>query len=572
MAVLKSHRRQLRVALVTVSLVIAFLFTFSPYHLEHSLHRIRPSYVPSSYDWSRRKQAHPVEKYETLPKGHPKPLHRIQHTFAPGTGRAQESRRSEVKKTFRKCWASYQKYAWGRDELQPLALSGSDTFSGWGATLVDALDTLILMDLKPELAHALTHVAAIDWDSTGPGQETCSLFETTIRYLGGLLGAYDLSNETVLLRKAVELGDMLYSGFDTPNRLPANLFHFQKAKDGELIPSAREISANVGSLSLEFTRLTQLTGDPKYFDAIDRVKKRLYATQDQTKLPGLWPQYMDVVSGLLMGDGTFTLGSMEDSLYEYLPKMYMLLGGLDQTYRDMYERAMTTAKKYLLYRPMLPDEDVDILFAGSAMSNGQGTVDLMAQTQHLACFVGGMFALGGRLFNLPGDIETSRKLTRGCAWAYRVMPTNVMPEELRFMPCRTTNLEKCAWDEERWKKEGSARYPKGVAAVYIKNYLLRPEAVESLFYLWRITGEEVWRDTAWEMFLAIQKVTSTEHANSAIRDATQSGGGGMLDKMESFWMAETLKYFYLIFSETDLVSLDDYVFNTEAHPFILPKP
>jgi len=118
--------------------------------------------------------------------------------------------------------------------------------------------------------------------------------------LGGLLSAYDLSNESVLLDKAVELGDMLYNGFDTPLRMPVNTFHFEQAKAGELQAGTKELLAHVGSLSLEFTRLSQLTRDPKYFDAIERIKLKLEQTQRQTKLPGLWPLKIDLANGFLV--------------------------------------------------------------------------------------------------------------------------------------------------------------------------------------------------------------------------------------------------------------------------------
>jgi len=102
------------------------------------------------------------------------------------------------------------------------------------------------------------------------------------------------------------------------------------------------------------------------------------------------------------------------------------------------------------------------------------------------------------------------------------------------------------------------------------NFRCRPEAIESVFILYRITGDESLRDDAWEMFQSIDKYTKTEYGNAALDDMTEMPPTKS-DSMESFWTAETLKYFYLIFSEPDLVSLDDYIFNTEAHPFKRPK-
>lgn len=576
MAILSTHRKPLRLILFVVFVLALSFFTLSSDYFESSnlaLYINHPyAYVHSSYDWGRRKQRYPVSSYETLSQDPPHQLPKIQFEFEEGQG-VQESRKKEVKSTFKKCWNNYRKYAWGYDELKPISLMGANTFSGWGATLVDSLDALWIMDMKLEFKEAIHQVVSIDWDFH-PDHQICSTFETTIRYLGGLLAAYDLSNETVILQKATELGEMLYSAFDTPNRMPANSFNFERAKEGQLLPSTREISANVGSLSMEFTRLSQLTGDPKFFDAIERVKKELKRTQDGTKLPGLWPTFVDVQNGFLTPDSSFTLGSMADSLYEYLPKMYALLGGLDESYMEMHVKAVNTAKAFLLFRPMLPDteSDVDILFSGTVLANGRGIIDLMPQGQHLTCFVGGMFALGGKLFDIPEDLEVGARLARGCSWAYQAMPTGVMPEEFAMVPCKEANMGKCAWDEERWKKEGNKNFPKGFSSAHAPGYFLRPEAIESLFYLYRITGDSKWQDMAWEMFQSIKKVTETKYGFSAIEDVTRGGSPKKLDQMESFWLAETLKYFYLIFSEPDLISLDDYVLNTEAHPLRIPKP
>ena len=574
MPIMTTHRRPLRLAIfVAFVLAISFYtlsdrFDFEPPLALYVNHPY--AYVRSSFDWARRKQKYPVSSYEKLPKGTPRRLAQIQYDFEEKEG-VQEYRRNEVKKTFKKCWNSYRKHAWGYDELTPISLQGADSFSGWGATLVDSLDALWLMDMKPEFNEAVHHIVAIDWDAH-PDHEVCSLFETNIRYLGGLLAAYDLSGEPLLLRKATELGNMLFNAFDTPNRMPANSFHFEKAKESLLMPSTREISANVGSLSMEFTRLSQLTGDAKFYDAISRVKREMQRSQDGTKLPGMWPTFVDVQNGFLTTDSSFTLGGMADSLYEYLPKMYALLGGLDDSYRAMYVKAMDTVKAFLLFRPMIPDEDADILFSGTVLSNGNGIVDLIPQSQHLTCFVGGMFALGGRLFDIQEDLDIGARLTRGCAWAYKAMPTGVMPEEFSLVPCKEANMAKCKWEEERWAKKNSLRFPKGISSVHAPGYMLRPEAIESVFYMYRITGDPAWQDMAWEMFESIKRVTETKHAHSAIEDVTRGNTPKKLDSMESFWLAETLKYFYLIFSESDLMSLDDYVLNTEAHPLRIPKP
>ncbi|KAL2127718.1 hypothetical protein VTI74DRAFT_10262 [Chaetomium olivicolor] len=162
-----------------------------------------------------------------------------------------------------------------------------------------------------------------------------------------------------------------------------------------------------------------------------------------------------------------------------------------------------------------------------------------------------------------------------------------MPEVSEVMPCEKDpnrpqdddGLAPCAWNETRWLEEAggggggqAAGYPKPFSAVRDPQYLLRPEAIESIFILYRITGKTDLLDVAWQMFESIRTATETRFAHSAISDVQATGYTVKIDAMESFWIAETLKYFYLIFSEPELISLDDYVFNTEAHPLRLPKP
>lgn len=111
--------------------------------------------------------------------------------------------------------------------------------------------------------------------------------------------------------------------------------------------------------------------------------------------------------------------------------------------------------------------------------------------------------------------------------------------------------------------------PPSFASIKSRKYILRPEAIESVWYMYRITGDTTWQDKGWKMFTSIVNVTSTEFGHSAVNDVTRDVPY-QVDEMESFWLAETLKYFYLLFSEPGLVSLDEWVLNTEAHPFKRP--
>lgn len=547
---------------------------------------VRPPKVDDGrFHWQNREQHYPLTSLTPVPSNAPKSLPAVQHIFGQESSEAKQvrlQRRGEIKKVFEKCWKSYRERAWMRDELSPISGTGRDTFGGWAATLVDSLDTLWIMDLKNEFQEATSAVQHIDF-----GQSTdtiINIFETTIRYLGGFLGAYDLSGNKKLLDLAVEVGEMLLVAFDTPNHLPITRWDWKAAARGDRqdTPSSILVS-EIGSLSLEFTRLSQLTGDQRFYDAIKRITTLFDKQQSQTKLPGMWPVIVNPKAEDMTSDTGFTLGGMSDSLYEYLPKEYALLGGQEPVYQKMYEQSMKTAIESLFFRPMTPKED-DILISGDARASADGrSSTLEPKGQHLGCFAGGMLGLGGRLFQNNEHLALARKLTEGCIWAYHAMDRGIMPEVAHFVPCE--DKANCPWVESKWLQgvlEKNSASPestasntakqlhlaKGYTKIDDKRYILRPEAIESVFYMWRITGEGKYREAAWQMWTAISEVTKSEFANAAIVDITVPEPVDVPkdDRMESFWFAETLKYFYLIFSEPGLVSLDDYVLNTEAHP------
>ena len=515
-------------------------------------------------------------------------LPRLQYDFAPESDEERElrlDRLKAVKESFEHSWEGYKKFAWMKDELSPLDGGSASTFGGWAATLVDTLDTLWIMDLRLDFEKAIDAVKNIDF--TSPEAEYLNLFETTIRYLGGFLGAYDISGGSypVLLRKAVELGDFLYCAFDTPNRMPATRWKWKDALAGEdQTAGDYTLVAEIGSLTLEFTRLSQLTGDLKYYDAIQRITDELDKAQSLTKLPGLWPIVINA-ERLTFTDTGFTLGGMADSLYEYLPKQYMLLGGRDSQIEKMYNESITAALEHIFFRPMVPGNK-DFLISGDAQvleySEDNQTVVSLPKGQHLGCFTGGMVGMGAKIFEQP-HMGIARKLVDGCIWAYNSMPSGIMPEVFFMSAC---DEDECDWNERKWHqsivdraavietdentpqsiddedKLNSLIETKRLKPGYIDysdtSYGLRPEAIESIFIHYRLTGEKDLLDAAWGMFTAIEKQTRTEYANAMISDV-RIEDSQKINKMESFWLAETLKYFYLIYSEPDVVSLDYYV-------------
>ena len=196
-----------------------------------------------------------------------------------------------------------------------------------------------------------------------------------------------------------------------------------------------------------------------------------------------------------------------------------------------------------------------------------------------------MVAIGAKIFHRETDLEIAKSLANGCVWAYESMPSGIMPEIMSAVPCPVSG--DCTWNEQKWfdavlvqasAGPGSSaeqviqnrHLPAGFSGIQDGKYILRPEAIESVFILYRVTGDVEWQNKAWRMWTAIETATRTPHAHAALRDVSVKVPE-QVDAMESFWTAETLKYFFLIFADPNVVSLDEYVLNTEAHPLRLPR-
>lgn len=182
----------------------------------------------------------------------------------------------------------------------------------------------------------------------------------------------------------------------------------------------------------------------------------------------------------------------------------------------------------------------------------------------VASFAGGNFILGGILLKEEKYIKFGIKLAESYFNNYETAPAGIGPESFRWVDGDSDN---------------SVSPPKNQASFYESSgwwasspgYILRPETVESLYYAWRVTGDGKYQDMAWRAFQAITKVTKGGSAYVGISDVTQKNGGEKDDSMESFWLAETLKYMFLIFTEKSPVHVEadkpmQFVYNTEAHP------
>ncbi|KAG2193710.1 hypothetical protein INT47_013178 [Mucor saturninus] len=444
-----------------------------------------------------------------------------------------------IKDAFMFSWEGYRNYSWGYDENKPVTNQPRNTRNGWGATIVDGLDTLYIMGLKKEFKEAQDFVSRIDWNKVS-ADEPVQLFETVIRYVGGLLSAYDLSLEKVFVTKAVELVDKLMPAFDTPTGIPYQYINFTT---GEPIRGASACLAEIGTIQIEFTRLSEITGNWKYHYAGQHVYD-VFIKKHSMRAFGLFPHLINVNTGEPIGDHV-TWGGMGDSFYEYLIKQLVVSRGHDPIKKEMVSQIITSLQDNLLV-----DAPFDRRSAFLAVLDG-GKLNL--QMDELACFAPGSLLLAARTFPEFGYIEKeATRLMAGCYSAWDLTLTGLAPEIF-------------SWDTSRKYRTLEGKRP----AVYPvhPSYILRPETIESLYYFYVYTKDPMYQDMAWDIFNSLYTYCKTKSGYTGIHrvDVTENTWD---DREESFFFAETLKYLYLIFDDpqSPRFPFNEWVFNTEAHP------
>ena len=446
-----------------------------------------------------------------------------------------EERRDAVRAAMRHAWAGYKKYAWGMDEVDPVHHAGTNWLgAGLGATIIDSLDTLWIMNMEDEFYEAR------DWvrDNFNPRiNADVSFFETTIRILGGLLSAYGLSGDSVFLENARDVGDGLIRAIKPPNAMPYLQVNLNTGEaSSPSWASGKTNIAEAGTVQLEFLYLSEAIGDSSYGEKALAVLDKIWDSNRDRK--GLLPVDIRVSDGRCVS-GPLKFGATGDSFYEYLLKLYFFLGGeanpKARKYRDMFNTSMRS----LLDKLVLKTADSGLTYIAE-YEHGR----IRHKMDHLVCFAGAMLAIGGakafKDFNAE-YFEAGEEITRTCHEFYARMPSGLAPEVVVF-------------PDGKGLKSGAG------------HNLLRPETVESYFVLWRLTHDKKYRDWGWEMFQAFEKHCKTEGGYAGL-DNVVLKNPNKVSSMPSYFLAETLKYFYLLYSEDSLISLDDYVFNTEAHPF-----
>ncbi|KAF2183163.1 glycoside hydrolase family 47 protein [Zopfia rhizophila CBS 207.26] len=458
---------------------------------------------------------------------------------------------------FRVSWDGYYKYAFPNDELKPVTNSFSNSRNAWGASAVDALSTAIIMEQKDIVNTILDYIPTINYANT---TTEVSLFETTIRYLGGMISGYDFltgplakladnkENVDALLKQSQNLANVLSYAFETPTGIPFNgLTLASRGVDGG--PNGL---ATTGTLVLEWTRLADLSGNKTYADIVQKAESYLLHPQppESEPWPGLVGMDIDVNTGKFLDARGGWVGGA-DSFYEYLIKMWVYDPNRFAEYKDRWIAAADSTIQHLTSHPK-PRPELTFL----AMYNGRS---LSLVSQHLACFDGGNFILGGQVLGNQSYIDYGLKLVDGCHETYTQTATGIGPEIF-------------GWDET--KVPGGQENFFNKSGFYITNsgYQLRPEVVESFYYAYRVTGDSKYQDWAWEAFQDINATTRVGSGYSSIDNVNVVGGGRKTDFQESFWFAEVLKYSYLIHApeaewQVDKGGKNKWVFNTEAHPF-----
>ena len=434
--------------------------------------------------------------------------------LVPLSGAAQQPNKkklaAEVKAEFMHAWNGYKKYAWGHDDLKPL----SKTHHDWYAqpllmTPVDSLDTMIIMGLDEEAGATRAYILDnLSFDKDIDVQN----FEITIRILGGLVTNYQLTGDKRFLSLADDLGRRLLPVFESPTGMP---YRYVNLKTGK-VRNPVSNPAETGTLLLEFGALSKLTGKPIYYD---KAKRALVETYNRRSKIGLVGEWINVETGQWTNLDSHVSGAI-DSYYEYLLKCSVLFG--DQDCKRMWGDSIVAINKYLADE-IKTVSDVELWYGHADMNTGARTDSTY----------GALDAFFPAVLAMSGDLTRAKRL-----------------QDSSFMMWKLHGIEPEVFDY-RTRSVKAAGYP------------LRPEIVESTYYLYHYTkdakylrmGERLWNDFV--------KHCRTDEGYAALKSVVTKEKS---DSMQSFLFAETFKYFYLLFSPPDTLDFKQVIFNTEAHP------
>ncbi|KAG5634636.1 hypothetical protein H0H81_001318 [Sphagnurus paluster] len=465
-----------------------------------------------------------------------------------------DTRKGEVRAAFVHAYSGYMKHAFPSDELLPKSGGKTNKYNSWGMTTIDSMDTMWIMGLNEQFTQAMEYVATLNF-TTEPQYYT-PFFETVIRYLGGLLSAHAVSQDPILLARADDLGKLLLPAFNTPSGLPAYSVNLRSGKTGSGWAGDALLFSEFTSCQLEYKYLAKITGRKEYYTAAERVMELLYK--------------LDPKDGLFATRWS-TEGKPLDSKYRM-----QIFGTLDAHGLSLSALFHLKSIEGVINTLLYTTPSRELLYVGST-SGGNAAHTL----EHLACFLPGILALGAHAIPASLLAEKTREhhrwaaagLAYTCYVSYADQRSGLGPDELQMVPGA-----KWVDSVRKWERGGrSGGVPPGLREAGTKpdgqreywgngkSYLLRPETVESLYVMWKTTGDVKWRERGYEIFSAIERHTRTPYGYASVNNL-DSDTVYQIDDMPSFFLAETLKYLYLLFDDDNAYPIEKWVFNTEAHP------
>jgi len=439
-----------------------------------------------------------------------------------------------VRDATRHSWNGYKQRAWGRDEIKPVSGGGKD-WCRMAITMLDSLSTLWVQNLTDEFEEARHWLESNP--QPGPGKHGHhSLFEINIRALGGLLSAHSLSGHKVFLETARRLADKMVMAFDSPNGIPKSQVDIGSGESSWHKWNKNVLLAEATTVQVEFRYLSRSLGIHAYQQAADRA---MNAVLEVSEGRGLVPLFLTRGIPTKWVGTHYSFGAMGDSYYEYLLKQWLQSGKREDRFKKLWKTAVEEMMSQLVLKTR----------SGLTFIAEKDNNKIKYKMDHLSCFVPGMLMLGSQ--TLPVDEvnpmweKIAVEVTRTCYEMYRRSPTGLSPEFVVF------KMEDPSKDMEIGKE---APYN-----------ILRPETLESIFYMHYYTGDPIYRQWAHEIFEAFNRHAKVRWGYSGIADVRKLPVKHK-DTQESFWISETLKYLYLIFAPANTLNLSEFVLSTEAHP------
>ncbi|MBE7181118.1 MAG: glycoside hydrolase family 47 protein, partial [Terriglobus roseus] len=513
------------------------------------------------------------------PLGYAPPRRTLQHAqFLRSAPPAQDARAARVRDAARHVFASFKGNAWGDEDIDPLTGKGRGRGgaerNGWGGFAVEASTTLALMGMWDEFQECLAHVLEkVDFQDGGVG--TVDPLLAKGRYFGALVSLVDMaddgliSDDLVDRRKRIDLLANLWH-IDvrvghaqwTESKLPVprvNLSHLQDLPDAQARTRLTVDPAHAATMLLPENAAFGLVASNNRYSSISNEAWPLLVTNESLgDSRGLVPAPINVTSAEPVGNERHWdegHGFYYDTLLKtsiHTPKDRYTFN-----YLARWNQSATAVRRSLTSRSLPSDEHLkQHLFLGRL--NGSSFVNEQSQS---ACAAPGTLILGGAHLSLPSFVTLGQALLEACHHVYHTSPIQLGPQAWSWSSMPLSPNDTITPPNTNAKRERSAK------GYWIADYryTFDPSYFASLFYAWRITGEQRYRDWAWEAFVAIDKRCKTKYGFAGLRDISDKSTtlANILDpSVAAADVLLVLRYLWLIFVDVDVGSLDHWVFTT----------